>query len=310
MTSESSICIIDALKEGLLGCFRERVIRDHTLDMEIRREDIRIYYRGGRILYITAATEGYKVDFDKNYFIKNEFVLPNGKVKNENDANEWVVTIPKLKQAMDLWLCHNPKEEREFQQLVVRENNYSSIAKGTDYFICDIEYVHNKNKSGQNPRFDLIAAHWPSTPAARKDNTKVGLAIIEIKYGEGAIGGAAGILKHIEDYEMFIKNNDMLRKFKDEMENAFNNKRKLGLIDSCKKDIMSFNNEAPDLILMFANHDPATKALKDAINKVRSEKPNTIDKIKFATANYFGCGLYDNAIYALNDFEKLYLNRI
>ena len=49
---------------------------------------------------------------------------------------------------MDMWLHKNPKYEREFQQLLVRENNnQGDISKSTDYYILDIEYTDDNKFS-------------------------------------------------------------------------------------------------------------------------------------------------------------------
>ncbi len=44
------------------------------------------------------------------------------------------------------------------QQLILHDNNRGSIARSTDYYICDLEYA---NPHG---RFDLVAVRWASTP--------------------------------------------------------------------------------------------------------------------------------------------------
>ncbi len=97
--------------------------------------------------------------------------------KSNQNWNEY---FPEAKQVMDIYFSNHMHEEREFQQLAVRENNYSSIANGTDYFIIDIEYDNHKNA-----RFDLIAAEWPSKGSIRKlqKGFKPNLLIIEMKYG-------------------------------------------------------------------------------------------------------------------------------
>ena len=54
---------------------------------------------------------------------------------------------------MDCYFGENRSDEREFQQLMVRDNNFGSIANSTDYYVCDIEY------DSDNGRFDMIAVH-------------------------------------------------------------------------------------------------------------------------------------------------------
>jgi len=45
--------------------------------------------------------------------------------------------------------------EREFQQLVARENNKSSISNETEYFVSDIEVTVPRLAS-----FDIVAIRW------------------------------------------------------------------------------------------------------------------------------------------------------
>jgi len=75
---------------------------------------------------------------------------------------------------MNYFFAVRPKREREYQQLVERENN---DRKDSNYYIADIEYTETDS------RFDMIAVHRKD----RSDYTKIKLAIIEMKYGEKAI---------------------------------------------------------------------------------------------------------------------------
>lgn len=127
--------------------------------------------------------------FDRKYILAKDRaqIVPSRIFKlagsfNPEDVTTWIEAIPFLKQEMDWWFHLYPKTEREFQQLMVRENNFGGTAKSTDYFICDIEYAN------ENGRFDLIAAHWRSSSIHRKDNKNVGLAFIEMKYMEQVDG--------------------------------------------------------------------------------------------------------------------------
>jgi len=109
-------------------------------------------------------------------------------------VTDWDLYFPKMKQRWILFSKHR-KEEREYQQLVVRENNYSSISNGTDYFIIDIEYDNHAHA-----RFDLVAVEWPSKASHRNWlRIQAKLVVIEMKYGDGALTGTAGMKKHLSD---------------------------------------------------------------------------------------------------------------
>jgi len=81
--------------------------------------------------------------------------------------------MPVLKQTMDLFLSQHPKEEHEAQQLILRDNNFGGVSRATDYYVCDIEYA---NPHG---RFDLVAVHWPSNGAIRKQQDSRRLVLVE-----------------------------------------------------------------------------------------------------------------------------------
>jgi len=269
-------------KDGQLHSFLELVKRDHTLDLEIRENYINIYYRGGSIVKIGPEKDKngeYKFHFDPNYFGKN-----SEKIKVTIDK------FPEMKKAMDL--SKKLKIEREFQQLIVRENNYSSIAKSTDYSIADIEYAENDGRS------DMIAVKWESDTESRKNTVGLGLALIEVKYGDNALKDDSGIIAHLKN-----ANKIPIKSLKDKMKVCFNQKRELGLIPSIEKDIGSFDNkQKTDFIFILINHDPAKSNLKKEIEKINPNDYQNLN-IKFAVSSFMGYGLYVENIYDLEKFK-------
>mgnify|MGYP004707681921 CR=1 FL=1 len=137
---------LEDLKNGSLSRLTKLVKHDETLCLEIRRNYINIYYRGGSLLRIEANQSGYKAVFDKKYL--NHGVDITEKPINLSrliSVDEYVDAIPLLKREMDFWFSINRKQERETQQIILRENNFSIVANDTDYFICDIEYAKNEH---------------------------------------------------------------------------------------------------------------------------------------------------------------------
>jgi hypothetical protein len=285
----------------------QTILADHTLCLEIRENYINIYYRGGNLIKLEEKNGKYTAFFDRNYLLEpNSARLPLQisvqKITNFDDLTPWVDSIPIMKYEMDKFFSQRPKDEREFQQVMVRENNFGRSAKGSDYFICDIEYASAVG------RFDLIAAHWPSSGAERKVNTNVGLAIIEMKYGEQSMKGSAGIQAHIQDMmRYFGANEDNFAALKEEMRTIFNQKLELGLIDN-QKPIKKFNNEQPDFILVLANHDPGSQILSQELKDI--ESINLPFKLKFAVSNFMGYGLYQQNIFDLRTFLLRYEKQI
>ena len=284
----------------------DAVKNDATLALEIRGNYINIYYRGGNLMKITEKSGVYSVFFDLKYVITGQSYKLPLTLSAFSDVSEWLEKIPLLKYEMDLWFGQHPKNEREFQQLMIRENNFKGTGKGTDYFICDIEYDNSDDS-----RFDLIAVYWPSSSQERK-NQNVGLAFIEMKYGDGALKNSAGILAHIHDMESYLNpDQNTLGSLKEEMKTVFNQKQALGLIDN-QKHIEQFTDSKPEYILVFANHDPDSSILYDELQKVRTAvcNRNLPFDLRFATSNFMGYGLYQQNIYNLDEFMERFRNQI
>lgn len=291
---------INDLKGGKLKNFLTSVKEDDTLNLEIRNNYINIYYRGGNIFRIEQCTTGYKVHFDINYCSKYKNIISQILPGN---YQKWTNSIPFIKAEMDAWFYKHPKLEREYQQLVLRENNSSSIANDTDYFITDIEYANSENGS----RFDLLGVKWLSTSSSLKKADDICLAFIEKKYGDNALSGSAGIKKHYEDLYKFMSDKDKVKDIYEEVETIFNQKIELGLIKNVNKEIKLSRNK-PEFILLLANHKPIKSVLQREIKEVmNSPYYNNLKQLvdmKIAKASYMGYGLYSELMIDIEDFVK------
>ena len=186
------------LREGVLKELLNRVKNDDTLMLAIRNDYINIYYRGGNIIRITEKLPSqYEAFFDHKYAKKDGGAYPlpvlPPMIQNDDDTKKWLEALPCLKQVMDFFLHQHPKHEREFQQLIVRENNVSSISNASEYFIMDIEYAD----ANIGARCDLTAIRWWAVD--RKNAKKCNAAFIEMIYGDGALNGSSGMMKHHEE---------------------------------------------------------------------------------------------------------------
>jgi len=305
--------IID-LKSGLLNPILERAKADRTLLFLIRDQTVNLYYRGSSLAKISAGKNGYQVSVDPEYFKYGEetpLKLPFP-VQTFEDAKTFVRFIPNIKNAIDLYLSKHPKDEREFQQLVIRDNNGNSSANATDYLICDMEYTHSLYTS---MRFDMIAAHWPSQSAKRKKLDNLELAIIEMKFGDNALRGdgkttdGAGILKHWED---LLASKDHLASLRLEMAQSTRQLAELGLLTISEMDredrtgkIAFADAEVTDWILLLANHDPESEILLRELERLSQkvrETPDAPYRVKIAVATFMGYGLFDQGLIPLDDF--------
>ncbi|MGH4121856.1 MAG: hypothetical protein ACREV6_02800 [Clostridium sp.] len=289
---------INDLIGGKLKSFLTCVKEDDTLSLEIRDNYINIYYRGGNIFKIKQCNTGYGVQFDKNYCNKYKDIIADIK---SCEYEKWTDNIPFLKADMDAWFYKNPKLEREYQQLVLRENNCSSIANDTDYFIIDIEYANSENGS----RFDLLGVKWISTASSRKNADDIRLVFIEKKYGDNALSGGAGIKKHYEDLYKFLSDKVKVKAIYEEVETIFNQKMELGLIKDVNKTIKLSENK-PEFILLLANHKPVKsvlkRELKEVINSPYYNDLKQMVDMKIAKASYMGYGLYSELMVDIEVF--------
>ncbi len=288
---------MEDLKVGELKTLLETVKRDDTLCLEIREGYINIYYRGGNICKVSQEDKGYQFFFDMKYTEKYKEEVPE--LLKSGNVEEIIKNIPILKNEMDSYFSKHAKLEREFQQLILRENNCTSISGDTDYYIVDIEYANRANKS----RFDMVATKWLSTSKDRKKPTDLKLAFIEVKYGDGALTGSAGIQKHIKDLYKFLRGEE--KAIYEEAEKVINQKIELGLIYKIDKKI-TVSKEKPEIILLCANHKPVKTALKREIKEVMQtseyQELKEMCDLKLATSSLMGYGLYNECMLSFEKF--------
>jgi len=297
------------LESGLLKELLDFVINDYTLDLQIRENYVNVYYRGGNVLRVKADKKkinGYRFEFDDKYLNHKKLKFlhlnhtPTLKIDLDfyRDKGDWLKYFALAKQAMDLYLTTiKQSDERENQQLLVRENNYSAVANATDYFIVDIEYA-NRAKG----RFDIIAIEWLSEASKRKlfKSYKPKLVIIEMKYGHKALTGAAGMNKHYLDFKNYFSNPVKAQSFKEEMVELFKQKRQLGLIpclsDNCNNNSIEEFDDAIDFAFLLSNVDPDSRVLKREIQNLNN------NDIKFFASNFLGYGLFKPRLYEQTEF--------
>lgn len=208
---------------------------------------------------------------------------------------------------MDYWFSRHPKFEREFQQIVVWENNNSSIATSTDYFIVDIEYANTKDG-----RFDMVAVQWDSDASTRKLQSGYlpKLCFIEMKYGDSALTGISGMLEHVNQWKKYLTVTN-IGKIKNEMLTLFQQKRDIGLIAGLEdnlNDVKNFSDEI-ECFFLLANHDPSSRKFKKIIEELKGIKIHG-EEVKFCVSNFMGYGLYKENVIKLADFQERFKMQI
>lgn len=293
--------------DGLLYPILERVKQDHTLMLLIREDYINIYYRGGNILRVKEQRNGSYSAFFDNEYNKSGLPSPNftDAIESQGAAKSWDDSFQDLKGLMDFYFSKHSKPEREFQQLVARENNFSTIANQSEYFISDIEFAD----SALGARFDILALRWLASQ--RKSTSNCRPALIEMKYGDGALSGNAGVLKHLQDIDALISNAAKYKILLETMETQFNQLDELGL--------MTFNrvanwtkikldaNEKPEVIFVLANHNPRSSMLSTILNapEIEGYERSSNFDLKFYVSNFAGYALHADCMVTLSQFHEL-----
>ena len=291
--------------DGVLHPILTRVKKDHTLMLAIRENFINIYYRGGNILKIMEHNKGsYQASFDDRYN-KSGLLIPDSpsEINNQNDSRSWIDSFPSRKNIMDEYFSTYGKAEREFQQLIARENNNSTISNESEYFVSDIEVAE------PYARFDIMAIRWLA--AQRKNGSNCKAALIEMKYGDSALTGNAGLLKHLKDMEKLITNKDGYSKLLETMESQFNQLDELGLLKFNKgtsnAKVKLNPDEIPEVIFVIANHNPRSPKLKTILRDPEIDKyaQSQLFDLKFYVASFAGYGLHAKCMFPLVEFLKL-----
>lgn len=284
--------MMEALKTGALHPFLEAVQRDDTLCLELRGTYINIYYRGGNLFCITESGTDYGIKFDTGYCIYDQSLPGNPSI------GEALALVPRYKREMDGWFHLHPKNEREFQQLMARVNNGIG---STDYYIADMEYAETAELDA---RFDMVAFKWLSKGYIRKDTSKPSLALIELKYGDGALDGASGIEKHLNDFNSFVSDPARLQAFTDDMAEVFRQKCELGLVKGLQEKQFRLNVDcsAPEVIFAFAEHDPDSGILKRVLDNINEN--GYAFPIRLASASLLGCGLYEDHMLTVDEYLR------
>lgn len=295
------------LNSLLIGEFKhitETVKVDPSLDMEMRGDSVMVYYRGGRILTINdlsivpnrSKLEGMDENYSNETKFKQEIPVPD-----IDRIDEYFAKAKRVVDNYEFYVEHK-LGEKEIQQRVVCENNYSVNADETDFFIADVEWADNDALGG---RADIIAFHWGHMLHKKR---KLTMYIIEVKQGKGAVKtnkdkdgkSSAGLYKHNLDFENFISNEGYVNAVKADMFKVLRQKYELGLVKGLDELFDDKNTGAKrsddeidispkvQFVFLLANYLKYSKELRNELEKVKNAK--------FFEASMVGYGLYKDFI--------------
>lgn len=304
-------------EEGVFLPLLNRIKQDDTLMLALRGSYINIYYRGGSLFKISArgsdSRAHYCVEFDTDYnrgYQSLALDFPR-EVSDSNDVSRLVDEIAMLKYVMDRYFSANNKPEREFQQLVVRENNFSSISTESEYFIVDIELADDE----QNAKFDMLAVRWLSNE--RNTPSMLVPALIEIKYGIKALEGDSGLIKHLEDAYKLRKDEKSWSTLLSGLQDHLKQIKDLGLLKFNRSDavpqLLLHPERTPELIFLLANYNPRSRIGLDILRKLNAvlykidpqHSEQKLFDVRFFQASFAGYAMHHVSMLSPADFESV-----
>ena len=165
---------IQDLKSGELSFFMDQARHDPDICMEIRKDYVSMYYKGGCALRIEQHGKGYSFHFDSKYCLNkgNDEKAAFFEGLDRRDAAAYSEAFPDIRSEMDSWFACHPKAERLFQHNLIK-NNQGRLT------ILDIEYA-GWTSAKRLFRLDMLGVY------KAEDGWR--LVVFENKFGGGARG--------------------------------------------------------------------------------------------------------------------------
>lgn len=275
---------------GSLNPLLEYIQNDDTLNLELRGNRVIVYYRGGAILNIHQDTykfEGLTAQYHKEYSIIQPTIF------------NFESYLPEAKHIIDVYVRTEKDHlgEKDIQQIIAKENNYSPNSIDTDYFVIDTEYQ-------DLGRFDIVAIRWDSKGSTRKlpRSYSLKITIFEVKQGYKSISGKSGMTEHFKNFNNFNLDKEKVDAFISDMIEVFDQKRELGLYpgtEKYKKVAKDNVSDEIDFIFVLSNYKHDSTQLKKELEK--------IENCKFIYSNPMGYGLYSRNIVDKNGYAAKFL---
>jgi len=267
------------------------VISDDTLCPLLRDEKIDVYYRGFKTFSLSLdGVIRNPLEFKNDLY---EYDIPE-----KLSGLDFMKYLPYMKQGIDLWYGAGTKSpyEREFSQVIMRENNSLKAGNQSDYFIIDME--HQYKKGGAIP--DLVGLIMER---GKRQRPVFQMSIIEVKYMDIAFTGVAGIRSHIDDYVDLMNDKNTLEEMKQDIVEMFFQSKKLGLIPGLKNhyERIEISDERPELLLALVSRNTnngknqrsqEVESLRDILKKAIEKYDDYADDIYIAGTAELGLGLY------------------
>lgn len=185
----------------------------------IRNNYLNLYYNCDSIAKIKYIKDNIVCEIDKYYIDGNHYNSKDEEKRFEIQQYQIIKQYPEIKKNSD----DKTSPEKKAQSKLIILNNQND---NSNWYCVDLEYVKafmsqgEKKEADFNGRFDIIAI---SKVKPHK------IALIELKYGSGAIGGTSGIYKHVKDFKKFIDKGYFEKHLKHEIIEILKSHKYLGI---------------------------------------------------------------------------------
>ncbi|MBY4598003.1 hypothetical protein K3217_21005 [bacterium BD-1] len=308
---------------GILQPALAAVQRDDTLMLGLRGGYVSIYYRGANLLNIKPVSGGaYRAiindAYDTEGILSGRFPTLNAAggldlpLENADQTKAIFDLFDKLKGLVDRHPKLRSAHEREFQQLVVRENNRTRTAGSSHYFITDMEHANG------DARFDMLGVRWLHNERKRGD--RLVPVIFEMKYGEQALEGEAGMAEHLKDMLDRLKSDDFRSTLRANVSAQFTQLQALGLLNFNRSEAISQFTAVEDriqLIFLLAGYNPRSSRLGAVLKEeggveriMASEQDHlaasglSVD-LRFFHASFCGYSMHEDSMLTLEETRRV-----
>jgi hypothetical protein len=187
----------------------------------VRNNYLNLYYNCDSIAKIAYKKQDRKIvcEIDKYYLDGRHYRSKQKEKRYRIEPSE----ICKQYEIIKKYSNDKVNLEKKAQSKLILLNNGN---KESNWFCIDVEYVkqfnnqNEKKEAAFNSRFDIIAL------SKAKPHR---IALIELKYGIGAIGKKSGIYKHVKDFAKFCEKNYFQSHLKNEIIEIIKSQIELGI---------------------------------------------------------------------------------
>ena len=235
--------VIDLLDREDFQPLFDTIKDDKDLLFEVRKGFPIVYYLGCKIIGIRPYyKKQLSLSIDSKYATLNRRRDGNEKQnydeeakklldemnKNRFDYTFWKENLKNVKRIIGRYRDNvAPNEERKKQQRIAKANNDFD----GEVIIFDTEYGVRKEPvtSSKLCKIDM-------TGVCKNDRGKYDITVIELKVGDGAVEGTAGVGEHIKDFGIIL--NSRKDDLKQSILNIFEIKKRYGIFEHCPEELV------------------------------------------------------------------------